>query len=112
MSDIASRHMENPDMPGNVPGAGVYTPPATQSKPAALLKKITSLTQGGKQYFDEANEVRLSEIQNQLEVGNDREKLVAMKRLLAVCNTGTKNTRGKKKEKRAQKQKRIKQTDD
>ena len=105
MSDIASRHMENPDMPGNVPGAGVYTPPATQSKPAALLKKITSLTQGGKQYFDEANEVRLSEIQNQLEVGNDREKLVAMKRLLAVCNTCTKAREEKRKKEKEHKSK-------
>ena len=39
----------------------------------------------GKMYFDNMDDVKLPEIQNDLEVGDDKQKLVAMKRLLAVC---------------------------
>lgn len=81
MSDIASRHMENPEMPGNSP----VDLTAQQQSKSTFFKKISTIGAGGKQYFDQVDEVKLSTIQHELEVGNDKEKLVAMKRLLAVC---------------------------
>jgi len=75
-------------MPGNPP-AGSYQPPQTTAQKAnALLKKISSITAGGKQFFDEVDEVKLPEIQHNLEVGDDKDKLVAMKRLLAMISKG------------------------
>ena len=81
MSDIASRHMENPEMPGNSP-ADIA---AQQQSKSTFFKKISTIGAGGKQYFDQIDEVKLSTIQHELEVGSDKEKLIAMKRLLAVC---------------------------
>ena len=83
MSDIASRHMENPEMPGNSP-ADIA---AQQQSKSTFFKKISTIGSGGKQYFDQVDEVKLSTIQHELEVGSDKEKLIAMKRLLAVCTT-------------------------
>jgi len=87
MSDIASRHMENPDMPGNPPVSPRQQNGAAgaAAKAGAFLKKISNIGAGGKMFFDEIDEVKLPEIQHDLEVGDDKEKLVAMKRLLAVC---------------------------
>lgn len=68
-------------MPGNSP-ADVA---AQQQSKSTFFKKISTIGAGGKQYFDQVDEVKLSTIQHELEVGSDKEKLIAMKRLLAVC---------------------------
>jgi len=76
-------------MPGNPPpGANHSKLSETASKAGAFFKKISTIGAGGKQYFDEVDEVRLPQIQHDLEVGDDKEKLVAMKRLLAMISKG------------------------
>ena len=73
-------------MPGNPPASN-YQMPTAAVKANAFFKKIgTMMPTGGKHFFDEVDEVKLPEIQHDLEVGDDKEKLVAMKRLLAVCS--------------------------
>lgn len=42
----------------------------------------------GKHFFDETAEVRLSDVKVQLDSDSDKDKLLAMKRLLAVCFRG------------------------
>jgi len=75
-------------MPGNPP-ASTYQMPAAAQKANAFFKKIgTMMPTGGKHFFDEVDEVKLPEIQHDLEVGDDKEKLVAMKRLLAMISKG------------------------
>jgi len=75
-------------MPGNPAMASSPTPNSPAAKANAFLKKLSTIGAGGKQYFDEVDEVRLSDIQHDLEVGDDKEKLVAMKRLLAMISKG------------------------
>jgi len=92
MSDIASRHAENPDMPGNPPASSSHavspSVSAASAKANAFFKRISSIGVSGKQYFDEVDDVKLPQIQHDLEVGDDKEKLIAMKRLLAMISKG------------------------
>jgi len=76
-------------MPGNA-GPTPYQQPgaAAAAKANAFFKKISSIGAGGKMYFDEIDEVKLPQIQHDLEVGDDKDKLIAMKRLLAMITKG------------------------
>jgi len=77
-------------MPGNPPVSPRQQNGAAgaAAKAGAFLKKISNIGAGGKMFFDEIDEVKLPEIQHDLEVGDDKEKLVAMKRLLAMISKG------------------------
>lgn len=88
-------HMESDADSMDAGGAAMTSSSNSVSASKRVNKVLDKLGLNSKKFFEESENVDLNEVRDQLELGSDKDKLVGMKRILAVkthihtCNLTT-----------------------
>ena len=86
-------HMESDADSMDAGGAAMTNSSSTSLSASKRVNKVLDkLGLNSKKFFEESENVDLNEVRDQLELGSDKDKLVGMKRILAVHTQKKKKT--------------------